>query len=776
MNRVLALGLTAGCVMTAATYAYSQGAGGSALLPVDRTMVAQAFGSGTIRSIAVEGNQRIESATVLSYMTVKAGEPFDADRIDASLKALFATGLFQDVVMKRSGDTLVVSVKENPIVNRVVFEGNRRLDDDRLSSEVQIKPRQAFSRTKVQAEVQRILDLYRRQGRFSATVEPKTIALDQNRVDLVFEINEGPVTGVRAINFVGNSAFSDGTLRQAIQTKESAWYRILSNDDTYDPDRLTFDREMLRRYYLREGYADFRVLSAVAELTPDRKDFIITFTVEEGQRYKFGKVDVASSIKGLNIDAVRDTVITKEGDWYDASAVDDTIDALSNAVSDLQYQFVDVQPKIKRNKDDLTIDVAYDIGEGPRVYVERIDVTGNVRTLDKVIRREMTMIEGDPFNNTKLKRSEQRIKDLGFFERVETTTEQGSAPDRAVVNVNVTEQSTGEIVLGAGYSTTDGVLGNISLRERNLLGRGQDLRLGTTLALRRTEIDLSFTEPYFMDRDIAAGFDIFRVTRDYQNESSYDERTSGGTLRMSYPLSENLRQKPYYKFQTTTVRNVPDSASQFIKNDAGTSVTSLIGQELTYDRLDNKLDPTDGWFVKLTTDVAGAGGTERFARGRLSGGYYYPLTREKDWVLSATSEIGTVQGLGKQPKIADRFFIGGDTLRGFKTAGIGPRDNSTGDALGGKEYARGSLELGFPLGLPPEIGLRGYAFVDAGMLTKTGLHSPLIDDSTAPRVSSGIGLAWKSPMGPIRVDIAAPLMKERYDKTQLFRFSFGTRF
>jgi outer membrane protein insertion porin family len=773
----LALGLSAGCVMTAATYAYSQGgANAGSLLPVDRTVVAQAFGAGTIRDIAVEGNQRIETATVLSYLMVKAGEPFNADRIDESLKALFATGLFQDVVMKRRGDTLVVSISENPIVNRVAFEGNRRLDDDRLSSEVQIKPRQAFTRTRVQSEVQRIVELYRRQGRFATTVEPKIIQLDQNRVDLVFEIGEGPRTGVRAINFIGNEEFSEGTLREAIQTKESAWYRILSNDDNYDPDRLSFDREVLRRYYLREGYADFRVLSAVAELTPDRQDFVITFTIEEGPRYKFGKIDVNSALKNLAPEAVASVVQTKEGDWYDATEVDDSIDALTTAVADLQFPFVDVQPRIKRNKDDLTIDIAYDIAEGQRVYVERIDITGNVRTTDKVVRREMSLIEGDPFNNTKLKRSEQRVRDLGFFERVETTTEQGSAPDRAVVNVSVTEQSTGEIVIGAGYSTTDGVLGDFSIRERNLLGRGQDLRLGTTLSTSRQEIDLSFTEPYFLDRDLAAGFDLFRTSTDYQDESSYDERNTGFTLRVSYPLAERLRQRVYYKFADTSVRGVSSSASQFIKSETGTNVTSLIGQELSYDDLDSKLDPTKGWFVKVTTDLAGAGGTERYVRGRLSGGYYYPLTRSKDWVVSATSEIGTVQGMGKKVSLADRFFLGGDTMRGFKTSGIGPRDRLTGDSLGGKNFARGSVELAFPLGLPAEIGLRGYAFMDVGMLTTTGLSSSVIQDDASPRAAGGIGIAWKSPMGPIRVDIAKPFLKKNYDKTQAFRFSFGTRF
>jgi len=771
------LGLTAVCVFATTVNAVAaNGAGGSDLLPVDRTVVAQAFGSGVIRDIVVEGNQRIERATVLSHMTVKAGDRFDADKVDASLKALFATTLFQDVVMKRRGDTLVIAVVENPIINRVAFEGNRKFNDERLGEEVQIKPRQVLTRTKVQDEARRVVDLYRRQGRFAASVEPKTIQLDQNRVDLVFEINEGPRSGIRSINFVGNEEFSAGTLRENILTKESAWYRILSNDDNYDPDRLTYDREMLRRFYLKEGYADFRVLSAVAELTPDRQDFVVTFSVDEGPRYTFGKVDVKSTLKGLDPEAVRSKVITSESDWYDATAVDDSVDALARAVSDLQHSFVDVQPRVNRDREKRTIDITYEIGEGQRSYVERINVTGNLHTMDEVVRREMALVEGDPFSAAKLKRSEQRVRDLGFFERVETTTEQGSAPDRAVVNVDVSEQSTGAIILGAGYSTSDGVLGDISFQEKNLLGKGQYLKVGTTLSFKSQEIDLSFTEPYFLGRDLATGFDVFRVSKDYQDESSYDIRNTGFVLRTAYPLTDSFRQKLYYRMQYSEIYDVADTASVYVKSEAGKRLTSLVGQELSYDALDSRLDPSDGWYTKLITDVAGLGGDDQYLRARLSGGYFLPLSRSKDWVVSATAEVGNIQNFGDRIALSDRFFLGGDTLRGFKSSGVGPRDVGTDDALGGKRFARGSVEVGFPLGLPAEVGLRGYTFMDVGMVSDSGVSGTDVKDESDPRMSIGAGLAWKSPMGPIKVDMGFPVMKQNYDKTQAFRFSFGTRF
>ncbi len=769
-SKVLALSLMAGCAMTTVSLALAQANGPAG------TQVAQVFSGGTIRDIRVEGTQRIEPSTVRSYLTVQPGDRFDPAKIDESLKALFATGLFADIQLKREGDSLVVAVQENPIINRIAFEGNRRIETEQLEKEIQLRPRVVYTRTRVQSDVQRILDIYRRQGRFAATVEPKVIKLDQNRVDLVFEIGEGARTGVRAINFVGNERFSAGTLRENIQTRETAWWRFLTSEDSYDPDRVNYDRELLRRFYLKEGYADFRVVSAVAELTPEKEDFIITFTVEEGERYKFGKVDIKSNLKALDPEQLRGTLLTKEGNWYNAQEVEDTINKLTNAVGDLQYAFVDVRPQITRNRDTQTIDITYEINEGPRVFVERIDITGNVRTLDKVIRREMLVAEGDPFSATKLKRSEQRIKDLDFFERVQVTSQEGSAPDRSVVAVDIQEKSTGEIAVGAGYSTTDGPLADFSIRERNLLGKGQDLRFGATVSKRRQEYDISFTEPYFLDRDLSAGFDLFRVTRNYQNEASYNEKNNGFALRMGYPLSDRLRQRLYYQLQGTTISNVPTAASIYVQEQVGSRVTSLVGQEITYDARNSRLDPTEGFFVRVQTDAAGLGGAARYLRTKIGGGVYIPVF-SNDWVLSTSAEIGYIVGLGKDVALNDRFFIGGDTLRGFRTAGIGPRDLRTSDALGGKEYARGSVEMSFPLGLPEDFGIKGYGFTDVGTLAKSGISGdPKVADERSLRLSVGTGVSWKSPFGPIRVDFAIPILKESYDRKEIFRFSFGTRF
>lgn len=767
-SRFMALSVSVACAaMTfTATVAVSRGS--------PQSEVAQVVEGGTIGDIRIEGTQRIEPATARSYLTVGPGDKFEAGRIDQSLKALFATGLFADVTLRREGNTLVVTVVENPIINRLAFEGNRRVKDEQLEKEVQLRSRVVYTRTRVQNDVQRILDIYRRAGRFAATVEPKVIQLDQNRVDLVFEINEGPRTGVGRITFIGNEAYSDGRLREEIQTKESRWYRFLSSDDSYDPDRLTYDRDLLRRFYLSRGYADIRVVSGVAELSPERDQFFITFTVEEGPRYKFGKVDLATNLKALDPEKVRSVLTTAQGDWYNAQEVEKSIAKLTSAVGDLQYAFVDIRPRIQRNREELTIDITYEINEGPRVFVERVDITGNVRTLDKVIRREIQLVEGDPFNTSKLRRSEQRIKDLGFFERVDMTTVEGSAPDQSVLRVDVAEQSTGEISIGAGFSTTDGPLADLSLRERNLLGRGQDLRFGVMVAGRRQEYDISFTEPYFLDRDLAAGFDLFRVTRNNQIQSSYDESRTGFALRMGYPLTERLRQRLNYTIQQTKIENVPTTASRYILEQEGSRVISSVGQELMYDARDSRLNPTDGYYVRLNNDVAGAGGDARYLRNRLGAGIYYPVMEQ--WVLSATGEVGYIIGLGQKVNIGDRFFLGGDSLRGFAVAGVGPRDVTTGDALGGKRYARGSMELAFPLGLPEEFGLTGYAFTDVGTLGDTDATGIGVVDRQSLRLAVGSGLAWRSPLGPIRVDLALPIIRESVDKKQQFRFSFGTRF
>jgi outer membrane protein insertion porin family len=736
---------------------------------------ASAQQGGIIQEVRVEGTQRIEPETVRSYLAIQPGDPYDAERVDRSLKSLFATGLFADVTLRREGDVLVVRVVENPIINRIAFEGNSKLEDETLQQEIQLRPRVVYTRTKVQSDVKRILDLYRRNARFAATVEPKVIALDQNRVDLVFEIDEGPTTGIKGITFVGNKAFSDGRLREVIQTTESRWWRFLTTDDSYDPDRITYDRELLRRFYLSEGYAEFRVLSAVAELAPERDGFYVTYTIEEGERYKFGKIDIATQLKNLEPEDLRPFLAMKEGDWYNADLIEKSINQITDAVGNRGYAFVDVRPRPTLDRENHTVALTFDVNEGPRVFVERIDVVGNVRTLDKVVRREFRLVEGDAFNTSRLRRSQQRIRNLGFFKKVEVKNEQGSAPDKTVITVEVEEQSTGELSLGAGFSTSEGPLADVSIRERNLLGRGQDLRAAFLISGRTQQIDMSFTEPYFLDRNIAAGFDLFRIVRDNQDWSSFDQYSVGGVLRAGFQITENLRETVRYTLRNDEIRNVDENASRFIRDQEGERTTSAIGHTLFYDRRDNRIDPTEGYFASLSNDLAGLGGDEQYIRTRIGAGYYYPVAPPA-WVLSFTGEVGHIQGLGKDIGIQDRFFIGGDTLRGFKTGGIGPRDITTEDALGGNTFATGSVALQFPLGLPQELGVAGRVFSDFGTLYNIDQSGPGIVDKRSLRASLGTGVSWKSPFGPIRVDFAVPVVKESFDESEFFRVSFGTRF
>lgn len=741
----------------------------------DTVQVAQLSDpSGAIYAIQVEGNNRVEPDTIRSYLTVREGDAFDALQLDQSLKTLYATGLFADVTLRREGNDLVVRVVENPIINRIAFEGNRKLDDDALRQEVQLRPRVVFTRAKAQSDVKRILELYRRSGRFAATVEPKIIQLEQNRVDLVFEINEGETTGIESIEFVGNERFSDSTLRGVIRTQESAWYRFLTTDDRYDPDRLNFDRELLRKFYLSEGYADFRVVSAVAELNNPRDAFFVTFTVSEGERYRFGKIDISSRFEALDPQVLRGLITFSEGDWYNADEVESTIAAMTEAVGSLGYAFVDIRPNIRRDKDTQTIDVTFDIQEGPRVYVERIDISGNTRTLDKVIRREFRLVEGDAFNTAKVRRSQQRLRNLGFFEKVDVANNPGSTPDKTVIDVSVVEQSTGEISFGAGYSTSAGLLGDISIRERNLLGRGQDLRLGLSLGTESTQVDLSFTEPYFLDRNVSAGFDVFRITRDLQDSSSYDEKALGFALRSGFNWSEDLRQTVKYMLRRDQITNVDDDASSLIKRQEGTTWTSEIGTQLMYDKRDNRIFPTSGYFIRYGIDVAGLGGTEHYVRNKVDAAYFYSVF--EDVVLSVSGQAGIVQPIKDDLKINSRFFLGGDTLRGFAVGGVGPRDVDADDSLGGKYFYTGSVELSFPIGLPKEFGLLGKAFADAGSLWGAEEKGPEVKDVKSIRASAGVGLQWMSPFGPIRIDYAVPVRKEKFDDVEHFRFSFGTRF
>lgn len=749
---------------------------GVGLLPLWTAQAAVSSSQGRITEIRILGVERIEPETVLTYMTLKAGDVPTQENLNQTLKSLFATGLFADVSLAQRGDVLEVHLVENPVINKIAFEGNDKLEDDALMAEIGLRPRQVFTRTRVQADVSRLYEVYRRNGRFAATIDPKVIKLEQNRVDLVFEINEGVETTVKSVRFIGNRRYDDDRLRSEISTKENRWYRFLSNSDRYDPDRMAYDQELLRRFYLSQGYADFNVVSAVAELAPDRQHFLLTFTVDEGERYRVKDVTINADITHFDSAVLTPYLTVESGEWYDAEEVKNTVDGITDALGDMQYAFVNVKPDVTRDRAAHTVDLAFQISETPRVFVERIDIHGNVRTLDKVIRREMTLAEGDPFNRSKLSRSEQKIKKLSYFEKVDVTPRQGSAPDKTIIDVDVAEQSTGELSVGAGFSTADGPLADLRVRERNFLGKGQDVLASATIAGERTQFDFSFTEPYFLDRNFSVGFDAFHVTRDLQDESSFDQRRTGAGVRMGYPLSERWRQTFNYRLERNEITNVQADASRFIRDQEGNRVTSALSQEISYDSRDSIIFPTEGLYSWFDTEFAGLGGDAQYISGKLGASYYEPLA---DWlVLNLAAEGGAIEGWGDEGvAINERYFLGGTTLRGFQRAGVGPRDTATDDALGGNYFYRGTAELSFPVGFPEEMGVKGHAFTDVGSLWGLdNVSGGNVEDSASIRAAAGVGLSWRSPMGPIRIDLSKAYLKEDYDDEQVFRFNFGTRF
>jgi outer membrane protein insertion porin family len=751
-----------------------------------------------IRSIVVEGNRRVEPETVRSYLTFSSGDAYDPAEINQSLKTLFATGLFQDVRIRRSGSTIVVIVAENPIISRVAFEGNDEIDDETLSPEVQLKPRAVYTRARVQADVQRILILYRRKGLYSAQVEPKIINLDSNRIDVVFEINEGPTTKVRSINFIGNSAFSDSQLRYVITTTRTTWLSFLKNTNIYDPDRLNLDRELVRQFYLKNGYADARIVSATADLDPDGRNFFITFTIEEGERYQFGYVDIESALPSLNVDGLSSVILTRPGKRYNAEKVEKTVEALTIRVSEQGYAFGQVRPRFERDPATHTMNVVYVIDEGPRVYIERINIVGNYRTEDKVIRRQFRLAEGDAYNRLLVEAARKRLRSMGFFKSVDIQTDPGSAADRVILVVTVIEQPTGELSFGAGYSTTEGIIGDISVTERNLMGKGQYVRLGFSGSLERAQVDFSFTEPHFLDRNMAAGFDLFHKEVDLRDVASFRQRDTGANLRVGFPIADNTQLGLRYRLQREEIFDPTSNASLAVKDAAsdGAVIVSSLGYTVAYDTRNLPQQPTSGIFASFSQDLAGLGGDVNYIRSVADGRGYYPITNKI--TLVGRAQAGAIEGWGgKDLRLTDLFFKGGETIRGFERAGYGPRDacqdpatgkrvsNCSRDSLGGQYYWATTAELRFPFPLIPDsLGMQGAIFVDAGSLWEPSQRAldavndedSFIFDTSDIRLSTGFSIIWQSPLGPLRADIAEALLKADFDETELFRFGASTNF
>ncbi len=738
-----------------------------------------------VSQIIVEGNQRVEVETVQSYMQLAPGDPISADRVDESIKALFQTGLFSDVRIVQRGSALVVQVEENPLINIVQFEGNSELKDKTLTAEIQLRERQIFTRARAQGDVERLTALYRRSGYFAARVEPKIIKLTQNRVNLVYEINEGGATKIRSITFAGNSAFSDSQLRSVITTAETSWWKFFSTTDNYDPDRLNFDSELLRRHYLKHGFADFQVVSANAELARDGESFFISFTVDEGVQYEVNSVTVNTGATTLDPDQLANVITIRKGETYDASEVDKSIEKMTIEAGKSGFAFARVEPNIIRDQENRKLDIAFELTEGPRVYIERIDIIGNTRTLDKVIRRELRLVEGDAYNRILIERSRRRLTGLDFFEKIDFREKPGSAPDKLVLEIFVQEKSTGTINFSAGFSTVEQVIGSVSITERNLLGRAQHVRLGTSLSFKRQSIDFSFTEPYFLDRNVSVGIDAFLTRTDQKSESSFTTQQAGGGPRVGFPLSEYTTLFTKYRFNRRDIDvSSSTSVSPAIKAEDGLDYISLARAKIIHDRIDNPLRPTSGYRLELEEEVAGLGGNVFYFKTEAAAFYFTPLFYD-GVILKLKGKAGHMEGWnGKKVPVVDRFFIGADTFRGFARAGVGPRQQHLGlstdtDSIGGRTYAVGTVEVMFPLGLPEGFGVAGAVFTDVGTVfnvPEKSVPTAPVFDSNELRVSVGAGILWQSPFGPLRLDVAYPITKAPEDEKELIRFSVGTRF
>lgn len=733
--------------------------------------------------ITVKGNERIDADTIISYLDVPGLEKKSPQAVQNSLKKLYESDLFLESKLYYRDKKVVVEVKENPIISDVKFVGNKKMEDDALQAELSLKKRSIFTKAKLQGDLKRISEIYLKSGRFLTKIEPKIIQKEQNRIELIFDIFEGPKAKIGDLYFVGNKAFSDSDLIQEITTRQSQWWKFLSSADTYDADRIEFDKEKLRRFYGSKGYADFAAISSIAQISPTKDRFFITFLVEEGIKYDVGEINIINHIDKFDEKILNKEILIKSGKVYNSDLIEKTVNKMTEVMSEKSYAFAHIEPILKRNREKKIIDIDFVISETPRVYIDQIIISGNTRTLDEVIRRELRVREGDAFNTNKINRSKQRLQNLGFFETVEFETKRIGDGDKVNLEITVKEKKTGELNLGVGYSTVNKITTNAGIKERNLFGTGQEIGLNLQKSYSNFTGEINYTKPYFLDHPIDVGFDIFQYQLSKRNTLVYDQTSSGVTLRGDYSITEFLSHQLHYSLSQQSITNIDSTASVGIQNLEGTFLNSSIGHSLTYDRRDNRTNPRDGYYISFSQDLSGFGGDIKTIKHEGSAGYYIPVINE-DFTVKFLARGGVIEGIGQDVRSNYGFFLGGNNFRGFNYAGVGPRTISNGSAkggsaVGGKSYYVGTAEFRFPLGLPKELGINGILFSDNGTVKgvdEISKKNTDVADSGSLRSSYGLSIAWSSPMGPIRLDFAKIAKKEDYDQTQNFRFSFGTNF
>ncbi|MEL6958368.1 MAG: outer membrane protein assembly factor BamA [Pseudomonadota bacterium] len=724
-------------------------------------------------NVTVEGNQRIESATILTYLGFERGEAVTAGQLNDAAQRIRATGLFESVDVVPQGSTLVIRVAEFPTINRISFEGNARLRDAELGAIVRSQPRRVYSPSQAEADTAAIVQAYADQGRINATVTPRIIERTDNRVDLVFEIFEGGLTEVERISFVGNRSFSEGRLRRVLETKQAGLLRAIISRDTFIADRVAFDQQVLTDFYQSRGYVDFQVLNVDVQLTRERDAYLITFNVQEGQQFEFGNISVSSEVTGADPDDYMDALRLRTGVTYSPTVIENNIARLERKAIADGLNFVRVEPRITRNDRTLTLDVEFVLTNGPRIFVERIDIEGNNTTLDRVIRAEFDVVEGDPFNPRQIRESAERIRALGYFADADVDAREGSSPDQVVIDVDVEEGPTGSLSFGGNFSTDNGFSLLARFNQRNFLGRGQSLSFNLQGGEDSRNLSFSFTEPRLLGRDLSFGVDFEYRTTDNQN-ANFDTETLSLRPRLGFPISENGRLTLFYAYESVDITDVSVDASPFIALDAGEVATNALGYTYSFDTRRTGLNPNAGVLLRFGQEF-GVGDATYIRTTALATAQTRVLNEEV--TLRATLEGGVLDYSDGDSRITDRFFLNSRQMRGFEPAGIGPRDVNTDDALGGNMYAVARFEAEFPLGLPEEYGITGGLFLDYGSVWDTGIGSADIEyDDFTPRTIAGVSIFWDTPIGPLRFNWTEPLDVQPNDNTKRFDVTISTSF